>query len=126
MIIDILFVIVLILLVLINVLIRSVTQTTKELNNKANLSGFEIARKLTSVFCKEEPHIIKKNGRYLDHYNKERNVIKLSPDVFDGEDVYAGILAINISLEAEPSRKNVALARKINAFLVTSLLPNSS
>lgn len=118
MIIDILFVIVLILLVLINVLIRSVTQTTKELNNKANLSGFEIARKLTSVFCKEEPHIIKKNGRYLDHYNKERNVIKLSPDVFDGEDVYAGIVAINISLEAEPSRKNVALARKINAFLV--------
>ena len=118
MIIDILFVIVLILLVLINVLIRSVTQTTKELNNKANLSGFEIARKLTSVYCEEEPHIIKKNGKYLDHYNKERNVIKLSPDVFDGENAYAGIIAINTALEADPNRKNISLDRKINAFLV--------
>ena len=118
MIIDILFIIVLILLVLINILIRTVAETTKELKNKANLSGFEIARKLTSVYCEEEPHIIKKNGKYLDHYNKERNVIKLSPDVFDGENAYAGIVAINISLEAEPSRKNVAMARKVNAFLV--------
>ena len=66
MIIDILFIIVLILLVLINILIRTVAETTKELKNKANLSGFEIARKLTSVYCEEEPHIIKKNGKYLD------------------------------------------------------------
>ena len=118
MIIDILFIIVLILLVLINILIRTVAETTKELKNKANLSGFEIARKLTSVYCEEEPHIIKKNGKYLDHYNKERNVIKLSPDVFDGENAYAGIIAINTALEADPNRKNISLARKINAFLV--------
>ena len=118
MIIDILFVIVLILLVLINIFIRSVAQTTKELKNKANLSGFEIARKLSSAFCEEEPHIIKKNGKYLDHYNKERNVIKLSPDVFDGEDVYAGVVAINTALETDPNRKNISLARKMNAFLV--------
>ena len=118
MIIDILFVIVLILLVLINIFIRSVAQTTKDLKNKANLSGFEIARKLSSAFCEEEPHIIKKNGKYLDHYNKERNVIKLSPDVFDGEDVYAGVVAINTALETDPNRKNISLARKMNAFLV--------
>lgn len=118
MIIDILFIIVLILLVLINIFIRSVAQTTKELKNKANLSGFEIARKLSSAFCEEEPHIIKKNGKYLDHYNKERNVIKLSPDVFDGEDVYAGVVAINTALETDPNRKNISLARKMNAFLV--------
>ena len=118
MIIDILFVIILILLVLINIFIRIVAQTTKELKNKANLSGFEIARKLSSTFCEEEPHIIKKNGKYLDHYNKERNVIKLSPDVFDGEDVYAGVVAINTALETDPNRKNISLARKMNAFLV--------
>ena len=118
MIIDILFIIVLILLVLINIFIRSVVETTKELKNKANLSGLEIARKLSSAFCEEEPHIIKKNGKYLDHYNKERNVIKLSPDVFDGEDVYAGVVAINTALETDPNRKNISLARKMNAFLV--------
>lgn len=118
MIIDILFIIVLILLVLINIFVRIVAQTTKELKNKANLSGFEIARKLSSAFCEEEPHIIKKNGKYLDHYNKERNVIKLSPDVFDGEDVYAGVVAINTALETDPNRKNISLARKMNAFLV--------
>ena len=118
MIIDLFFIIVLILLVLINIFIRSVVETTKELKNKANLSGFEIARKLSSTFCEEEPHIIKKNGKYLDHYNKERNVIKLSPDVFDGEDVYAGVVAINTALETDPNRKNISLARKMNAFLV--------
>lgn len=118
MIIDILFIIVVVLIILINMLFRSVVKTTKNIKNEANLSGFEIARKVSSKFCKEEPHIIKKNGKYLDHYNKDRNVIKLSPDVFDGEDIYAGVTAFNVALETDPERKNVAVGHKINSFLV--------
>lgn len=118
MIIDILFIIVVALIILINMLFRSVVKTTKNMKNETNLSGFEIARKVSSKFCNEEPHIIKKSGKYLDHYNKDRNVIKLSPDVFDGEDIYAGITAFNIALETDPKRKNVAMGRKINSFLV--------
>ena len=118
MVIDILFIILIALIILINMLYRSVVKTTKEMPNETHLSGFEIARKLSSKFCSEEPHIIKKKGKFLDHYNKDRNVIKLSPDVFDGEDIYAGIVAVNVALETDPERKNIALGRKINSFLV--------
>ena len=117
-IIDIIFIIVVGLIILINLLFRSVVKTTKNIKNEANLSGFEIARKVSTKFCQEEPHIIKKSGKYLDHYNKDRNVIKLSPDVFDGEDIYAGVTAFNVALETDPERKNVAVGHKINSFLV--------
>lgn len=118
MIIEILFIITIGLILLINMLFRSVVKTGKEKNNGSGLSGFEIARILSSKFHQEEPHIIKKSGRFLDHYNKERNVIKLSPEVFDGEDVYASVMAINVALETNPKRKNISLGRKINSFLV--------
>ena len=117
-IIDIIFIIVVGLIILINLLFRSVAKTTKNMKNEANLSGFEIARKVSSKFCQEEPHIIKKSGKYLDYYNKDRNVIKLSPDVFDGEDIYAGVTAFNVALETDPERKNVAVGHKLNSFLV--------
>lgn len=118
MIIEILFIIVIGLIILVNMLFRSVVKTTKELKNGTGLSGFEIARKLSNILSKEEPHIIKKQGKYLDHYNKERNTIKLSPEVFDGEDIYAVAIAVNTALETDPERKNIPLGRKINAFLV--------
>ena len=117
-IIDIIFIIVVGLIILINMLYRSVAKTTKNMKNEANLSGFEIARKVSSNFCDEEPHIIKKSGKYLDHYNKDRNVIKLSPEVFDGETIYAGVTAFNVALETDPERKNVVIGHKINSFLV--------
>lgn len=117
-IVDILFIIIVVLVILINLLFRSVVKTTKNIKNETNLSGFDIARKVSSIYCQEEPHIIKKSGKYLDHYNKERNVIKLSPDVFDGEDIYAGITAFNVALETDLERKNVATGRKLNSFLV--------
>ena len=117
-IIDIIFIIIVGLIILINLLFRSVVKTTKNIKNEANLSGFEIARKVSSKFCQEEPHIIKKSGKYLDYYNKDRNVIKLSPDVFDGEDIYAGVTAFNVALETDPERKKVAVGHKLNSFLV--------
>ena len=118
MIIEIIFILVIGLIVLVNMLFRMVVKTTKELNNGAKLSSFEIARKLSSKFCEEEPHIIKKSGRFLDHYNKDRNVIKLSPEVFDGEDIYAATIAVNTALETDKERKSVPFGRKMNSFLV--------
>ena len=118
MIIDIIFILLVGLLLLVNLLYRSVVKTTKDTPNDARLSGFEIAKKLSSHICESEPHIIKKSGRFLDHYNKDRNVIKLSPEVFDGEDVYAATVAINTTLEADSKRKYLPTYRKFNAFLV--------
>lgn len=118
MIIDVLFIILVGLLILVNMLFRSVVKTTKEIPNGTGLSGAEIARKVTALFCEEDPHIIKKSGKYLDHYNKERNTIKLSPDVFDGENVYAATTAINIALETDPTKKQVPIYRRLNSYLV--------
>ena len=118
MIIEIIFILVICLLILMNIRLRTVAKETKESKNGAKLSGFEIAKKLSSKFCEEEPHVIKKKGRFLDHYNKERNVIKLSPEVFDGEDMYAATIAVNVALETDPERKAIPFGRKINAFLV--------
>ena len=118
MIIEILFVIVIILIVILNVVYRNVAKTAKETNNGIKISGFEIARKLSSHFCEEEPHIIKKSGKNLDYYDKDRNVIKLSPEVFDGEDIYAAATAVNVALETKEERKKVSIGRKINSILV--------
>ena len=116
MIIEIIFVLVLILIVILNIIFRNVVKNTKELKN--SLSGFEVAKKLSEKLTKDEPHIIKKSGKYLDHYNRERNVIKLSPDVFDGENIYAGLTAINVTLEVDSDKKGISMGRKMNAFLV--------
>lgn len=118
MVIDIIFILLVAFLLLLNVLYRNMAKTIKEIPNGNHLSGFEIARKLSSHICESEPHIIKKRGKFLDHYNKDRNVIKLSPEVFDGEDIYAATVAINTTLEADKKRKYIPTFRKLNAFLV--------
>ena len=118
MVVDILFIIVIILILASNLFIRIAAKETKETPNGSGLSGFEIARKVSSHFSENEPHIIKKSTKFLDHYNKDRNVIKLSPEVFDGEDVYAAIIAINTALETDEERRKVPITRKLNSFLV--------
>ncbi len=90
----------------------------KDEPNKSKLSGFEIAKITSNKLNPEEPHIIKKKGRFLDHYNYERNVIKLSSEVFDGTDIYAGIIAYTVALETDPKRKKTPIGHKISSFLV--------
>ncbi len=65
----------------------------------------EIARIVSSKYCEKEPHIIKKDGLFLDHYNINRNVIKLSPEVFDGTNMYSSIIAIIIAMEKNNEKK---------------------
>ncbi len=119
-IIEILFIIALLFILIANYIIRVMAKDLKKEPNKTNLSGFEVARIISSKLALEEPHIIKKNGNFLDHYNYERNVIKLSPEVFDGTDIYAAIIALNIALETAPERKNVAIGHKFNSFIIIS------
>ena len=86
----------------------------------SNLSGFEIARNISSKYQKEELHIIKKNGKFLDHYNSERKVIKLSPEVFDGTDKYAFYVALNVALTTNSAKNSQCELLKITRFLVIS------
>jgi len=94
-IIEVVFLLVVIFILLINIRIRNLYKELKEEPNNQNLSGFEIVKALSI----NEPHIIKKKGMFLDHFNGERNTIKLSNSVFDGENIYAALVAINIAYE---------------------------
>lgn len=103
-IIEIAFIITLILIILVNLGLLKLRKELKQIENESKLSGMEIARIISSKYCEEEPHIIKKKGLFLDHYNSNRNVIKLSPEVFDGTDMYASAIAINVALETKEEK----------------------
>ena len=117
-IIEIIYIIVLILIILTNIFMLKFRKELKSIPNETNLSGIEVARKLSSKLTDEEPHIIKKKGLFLDYYDSTRNVIKLTPEVFDGTDMYACALAANIALLTNKAKRNQMRNYNINNFLV--------
>lgn len=117
-IIEILFLIVITLILIVNFGVRRLYKNLIEEENKTKLSGVEVAREVSSIVSNEEPHIIKKRGKFLDNYNYERNVIRLSEEVFDGTNIYASIIAINIALETDPKRTKIAKGHKFSSFIV--------
>jgi len=104
-IIEIAFLIALGIIIIINLYLLKLRKELKQIENESNLSGMEIARIVSSKYCEKEPHIIKKDGLFLDHYNINRNVIKLSPEVFDGTNMYSSIIAIIIAMEKNNEKK---------------------
>lgn len=108
-IIEIAFLIALGIIIIINLYLLKLRKELKQIENESNLSGMEIARIVSSKYCEKEPHIIKKDGLFLDHYNINRNVIKLSPEVFDGTNMYSSIIAIIIAME----KNNEKSSRKL-------------
>lgn len=114
MIIERIFIVILALILVLNLAIRLLIKNLKEVENKTKLSGFEIAKKISN----NEPHIIKKKGLMLDHYNLDRNVIKLSPEVFDGTDLYAGFVAFAIGYETKSENRSYVIGYKLADFLV--------
>jgi len=119
-IIEIIFILVLIIIVLANLAMLRIRKDLKSIENGTKLSGFEVARILTSKFAEEEPHIIKKKGLFLDYYDSNRNVLKLSPEVFDGEDMYAALLAANLSVLTRKEKRNKVRNYDYNNFIVMS------
>lgn len=116
--IELIFIIVVVIVILSNIGYFKIAKTLKNIPNESELSGFEIAKKVTTELLKTEPHIIKKKGKYNDHYNSNRDVIKLSPEVFDGTDMYAGSVAIHIALEVEKEKDKINKGNLFASFLV--------
>lgn len=116
--IEIIFIVVLILIIIANILMRIFYNEFKEEENETKLSGFEIAKIVSEKENTNPPHIIKKSGKFMDHYNYERNVIKLSTEVFDGTNIYAAIIAIAVALETKEEFNKASIGHKISSFLV--------
>lgn len=115
-IIQIVFVLVILLIVLFNIALRIVEKEMSE--EKNDLTGFEVARIVADNYGNEEVHIIKKNGKFLDHFNSERNVIKLSPEAFDGNNLYAAYLALSVAITTSQDKKSMRESHRIASFLV--------
>lgn len=109
--IEIIFLIVIVLIILLNIIILKISKKLKSVSNETELSGFEIAKIISNKYSRTEPYIIKKSGKNLDYYDKDRNVIKLTKEVFDGTDMYASLIAFNVTMD------NSTGSYKFNAFI---------
>lgn len=116
--IEIIFFLILLFIAIMHVVVFAFYKDLKDTENETKLSGFEIARHISSKYTENEPHIIKKSGKFLDHYNVERNVIKLSPEVFDGTNLYAGVIAANTALDTNPKRHKLIKGHRFSSFLI--------
>ena len=64
----------------------------------SSLSGFETARKILDTHDMNDVYITAVSGKYADHYNSSRKVIKLSKDVFNDSSItYISIAAFETS-----------------------------
>ncbi len=116
--IEIVFVIAVLFVLFMNVIMLYAHHLFKDEENLTKLTGFEIAKKVSNKLTNEEPYIIKKKGNYLDHYNWNRNTIKLSREVFDGTNIYASVIALGVALETDPQKIKVVKGHKLSSFLV--------
>lgn len=68
----------------------------KENNLKSKLSGFEIARKILDNNDLNDMYIVEVKGKLNDHYDYNQKVIRLSTDVYHGENVMSLTVASKI------------------------------
>ena len=59
----------------------------KKIKNKANISGFDVAREILDKNGLNDIHIVETNGNLTDHYDPSRKVVRLSRDIFHGNSI---------------------------------------
>lgn len=77
-----------------------------ETNIKKKLSGFEVARKILDDNDLKNMYIVEVKGNLNDHYDYNQKVIRLSSDVYHGENVSSAIIAAKISSYAIQDKEN--------------------
>ncbi len=59
------------------------------LENKKKISGFEVARKILDKYDLKNVHIVEVRGNLTDHYDPNRQVVRLSTNIFHGTSIAA-------------------------------------
>lgn len=93
----------------------------RENNLKNKLSGFEVARKILDDNDLKDMYIVEVKGKLNDHYDYNQKVIRLSTDVFHGENATAAVVAAKISGYAILDKNNNKFIRfffLVNPFIV--------
>lgn len=70
-------------------LVSSSYSKYKNIENEANITGFEVARKILDKNDLKDIYIVEVNGNLTDHYDPKRNVVRLSKEVFHGSSIAA-------------------------------------
>ena len=68
-------------------LITSSYSKYKQIENKENIAGFEVARKILDNNGLEDIYIVETKGSLTDHYDPKRKVVRLSQEIFHGTSV---------------------------------------
>lgn len=92
----------------------------KNIENKNNLTGFEIARKILDSNNLKDVHIVEINGELNDHYDPSRKVVRLSNDVFNGTSIAASAVAAHECGHAIQDKDNY-IYMKIRSKLVPAV-----
>lgn len=65
----------------------------KKMKNTNEMTGFEVARKILDKNGLKDIHIVETRGNLSDHYDPSRKVVRLSPEIFNGDSIAATAVA---------------------------------
>lgn len=89
----------------------------KEISNKKNLSGSEVARIILDKNGLTDVHVVEVKGELTDHYDPTRKVVRLSSAIFHGNSIASLSVAAHECGHAIQDKENYAFMR-IRAALV--------
>ena len=89
----------------------------KKVQNKKELTGFDVARKILDENGLEDIYVVETSGSLTDHYDPSRKVVRLSTDIFKGNSIAALSVAAHECGHAIQDKENYAFMR-IRSFLV--------
>ena len=89
----------------------------KKVQNKKELTGFDVARKILDENGLEDIYVVETSGSLTDHYDPSRKVVRLSTDIFKGNSIAALSVAAHECGHAIQDKENYTFMR-IRSFLV--------
>ena len=78
----------------------------KNINNKKELTGFDVAREILDKNGMADMYIVETHGELTDHYDPTKKVVTLSSDVFHGNSISAVSIAAHESCHAIQDKEN--------------------
>ena len=82
-----------------------------KIENKKNITGFEVARKILDKNGLDKIHIVEVKGNLTDHYDPTYKVVRLSTSIFHGSSIAALSVAAHECGHAIQDKENYSFLR---------------
>ncbi len=83
----------LILTVTAEIFVKAKYSKYRKVENKSGLTGVEVARKILDANGLKDIYVTETKGVLTDHYDPNRKVVRLSPEIFDGTTIASASIA---------------------------------